>query len=125
MLTVRKEQIEAFASIQREVFITRVARQLRENSAEQDEAMDVKDLQVLVRACLKKAGRYEIVSEWAVTVFCRLALVHGLDFDTTVPDIDLVLENDRLDGNTKMELLEEALGYEPSGQDEGQEVSDD
>jgi hypothetical protein len=125
MLIIRNAQIEAFASVQREAFITHIVKQLREHNADQSGAMGDKDLQVLARTCLKKARSYNIVSEWAVTVFCRLALVHGVDFDTTVPDIDLVLENDRLDGNTKMELLEEALGYEPLEQDEAQGVTRD
>jgi hypothetical protein len=110
MLIIRKEQLKAFSSVSEVPFVRRVVRQLCEDHANLTTAMEDNHVQSLVETCLVKARKHGVVSEWGITVYCRLALVHGIGFDLT-DDAALVFGSDKLDGNTRMEVLEEALGY--------------
>ena len=114
MLTIRREQFEAFRHVAESAFVRRVVEHLRENVADSvvqlpNEVILVKQisderLRGMVRRGIARARDYGMDWESSVTAFVALMFVAAPNFDKH-PLIERVLRDERVEANSRVDQL--------------------
>jgi hypothetical protein len=80
-LTIRNEQLGAFAQARYQDFEARTTAHLREFFPEQMEGMSAERTRTFIRDCVARAGTFGLRSEQAVVCYAHLSLLLGEDFE--------------------------------------------
>ena len=109
MLTIRKDQMEAFGEEMLRQYKQRMSVHLRRHFPQQTEALDDAALARFIDEGIEQAARYEIQEETTVEKFLELLMRHGADFDTREEFAwaKKILRDGRLLSFEKLERIEE------------------
>lgn len=112
-MKIRKEQVEAFNDSQTEAFVQRTVARLQRDFPDDLRRHGVRPAQVkpFVRDGMAKARSYGIVYEKDVAKYveCMVLLNPAFDDDPAYPWAKETLNADGLDGEVKMDLIDEHM----------------
>jgi hypothetical protein len=111
MLTLRREQLDAFRKPMRERFAQQLAVELRERHHGRFEGAEDREVDAFVETCLNRAEGYQIRSRDTVRRFAHLMAEFGPDFDLKIPPVREVLRRFDLNGGQKLRRLERILTF--------------
>lgn len=107
MLTIRREQFQAFEQASRERFVDRGAQHVETALPARYRELGREQVRESVRQAMQKADRYGITQEYDVLRLLNCMYVLGFDFDTDrrYPWASETLLDTRLKSGPKMNLL--------------------
>jgi hypothetical protein len=111
MLTIRKQQLAAFAPLGKEFFEDRMLTHLKKVFPQQFESLGEPKLRETVQYGTQRAASYRITSERDVCKYIDLMVFYGRDFDKDLklPWAQSILQNQAIrNPSTKMERLYKA-----------------
>ncbi len=112
-MKIRADQMHVFAGEKEQSFFRETAALLRRRHAAALAQCKIADDRVegFVRESVAAAQQYALVNEADLRLFCELRLLFGLKLDRD-PAVRDVLKRTDIDGETKMNLLDEMLVFE-------------
>jgi hypothetical protein len=107
MLTIRKEQMEAFREARFERLVERVAKHLRDTLPDAYTFFGKETVRSSAKKAVSRCRRYSVNVEYDVFRYFNLMFVLGFDFDTDsgCPWAASILNDPMLTGTVKMDLL--------------------
>jgi hypothetical protein len=108
MLTIRKEQFEAFKNAKVDDFLKRVVKGIRASYPDETSGISAGDLLKMAREGMERAKRYTIIYEDDLERFITLMVVRGSDFDTdgSNPRIPEILAASDMTADEKLTAIE-------------------
>jgi hypothetical protein len=108
MLSISPKQYSAFSAGEINRFLDRVIAFLREHF-EDERSLSDEEQRMKLKPLVNKAQGYGMTTEQQVVGYILAAKHLGSDFDVTVPDAAAILTHDRLNGDEKLERLEQLI----------------
>lgn len=115
-MKLRKEQLELFAERNEQKFVEQTATFLLDNHAAalEEHGLKEKDLERFVRKSMAEAARYQVLNACDIRFYCECRVLLGLKFDRdkTYAWAGEILRREDIDGETKINLIDEHLLFE-------------
>lgn len=108
MLSIRKEQLEAFEKVVRTQFREKMVLYLRERFVEQTAVLSADDLRTLIDSEIKRAKQFKVILEDDVQRYLECIIIYGRDFDSN-PKLRWVratLRARNITGTEKMDFID-------------------
>jgi len=109
MLTIRKEQMDAFSQAMLKQFENQMVIHLNSNFPNETKEISEGELRTFIQEGIEQAEQYQITLEDDVRRYLEFIVMYGQNFDTN-PDTAWtceILHTKELDGTAKMDLIDE------------------
>ncbi len=113
MLTIRREQIEAFRELMLDQFADRMRKYLVTALPEQTRAVPEEMLRARIRSGIEKAESHGLTTEWDICRFLQYVIRFGADFDSDPATgwAAEILETPAATGSAKMDRIDNYFYY--------------
>lgn len=109
MLTIRKEQMEAFSAAMSRRFEQRMLEHIRDIFADRTKPVSDEKIRIFIQDSITRAERYTIEYEDDIRRFIEYLVIYGTQFDTK-PETRWageILQRTDLSGTAKMDMIDD------------------